>query len=83
MKFLVVSYTVLLALFAVQATADDGDSQWYNKPDGDEYRPDGRKTQVLWGQCGGYYYFGTRRCPQGAYCCYFSDWYSQCNLLGE
>ncbi|KAH9485805.1 Polysaccharide monooxygenase Cel61a [Psilocybe cubensis] len=42
---------------------------WPPKPD----------TQVLWGQCGGYYYYGTTKCPPGSYCRWFSDWYSQCN----
>ncbi|KAF8959902.1 hypothetical protein BDZ97DRAFT_2060901 [Flammula alnicola] len=71
---------------------DDGDnsqdSSW-SPPNSRRPKPPGWKpphphphperTQVLWGQCGGYYYSGTTKCPDESYCRYFSDWYAQCN----
>ncbi|KAF8959214.1 hypothetical protein BDZ97DRAFT_1761549 [Flammula alnicola] len=84
---------------------DDGDnsqdSSW-SSPNSRRPKPPGWKpphpphphperTQVLWGQCGGYYYSGTTKCPDESYCRYFSDlfaydWgcfclpgYAQCN----
>jgi len=70
-----------------------GDGDGYGDGGHDEPDADGRMsdsdgkywkpqvTQVLWGQCGGYYYKGTDKCPKGAYCRRFSNWYSQCNPL--
>ncbi|CAA7260316.1 unnamed protein product [Cyclocybe aegerita] len=62
---------------------DKGGYDGKDKSDGyssSSYGNDNSKGyQVLWGQCGGYYYYGTKKCPPGAYCRYFSDWYSQCN----
>jgi len=89
----VFSLIALIAFVPARVVADDaesgdaesGDNRWSAGGDSGErnrpHRPP--KTQVLWGQCGGYYYTGTTLCPDGAYCRYFSDWYSQCNLNGQ
>ncbi|KAF9471783.1 hypothetical protein BDN70DRAFT_938682 [Pholiota conissans] len=45
--------------------------------------PHPTNTQVLYGVCGGYYWTGTTQCGKGAYCRKFSDWYSQCNPIGQ
>ncbi|KAF9524985.1 hypothetical protein CPB83DRAFT_897394 [Crepidotus variabilis] len=70
--------------FAQVVVAAGGDDKWAPQGHGSDWCSDGQcyeKTQVLWGQCGGYYYEGTDKCPSDAYCRYFSDWYSQCNPI--
>jgi len=88
MKYLastIFSLVALIALVPALVAAGDGESKDSDDLFGDPYHPHHPRPtpQVLWGQCGGYYYSGTNVCPEGAYCRYFSDWYSQCNLNGQ
>ncbi|KAF8805148.1 hypothetical protein BYT27DRAFT_7192795 [Phlegmacium glaucopus] len=92
------SLVALIALVPARIAADDGKGDDNRKGDGngksdgngkgddndrDHHHCDPHRPQVLWGQCDGWGYGGTKECPEGAYCRWFSDWYSQCNPNGQ